>query len=217
MLGADGEIIGVVADAKDQNVTSEIEPQVFMTAPSPEAFGSTIFYVRAVRSAADLLGAVRQTAARVDPLVPIINLRTMRHQVRENLATERYVAAAAGTFATLATLLAVLGLYGVLAYAVAQRSREIGLRFALGAPAHRIRRMVLRQTVTMTSVGVALGVVAAWLLGRAARSVLFGVEAADPLALGGAAAVLAAVTLGAAYFPARRASRVDPIVVLRYE
>ena len=117
----------------------------------------------------------------------------------------------------LATVLAALGLYGVLAYAVAQRSREIALRFALGAPAPRIRRMVLRQIAAMAAVGIVLGTVVAVLLGRAAQSLLFGVAAADPLALAAAAVVLGVVMLGAAYLPARRASRVDPMSVLRYE
>jgi ABC-type antimicrobial peptide transport system permease subunit len=117
----------------------------------------------------------------------------------------------------LATVLAGLGLYGVLAYSVALRSREIGLRFALGAPAARIRAMVLRQVTRMAVIGVALGVAAAWLLGRVAQNLLFGIEASNPVALGAAAAVLAVVTIGAAYIPARRASRVDPMTVLRSE
>jgi ABC-type antimicrobial peptide transport system permease subunit len=105
----------------------------------------------------------------------------------------------------------------LLAYSVAQRSREIALRFALGAPASRIRAMVLRQVGAMASVGVALGIAGALLLGRAARSLLFGVEIVDPVALIAAAIVLACVMLGAAYIPARRASRVNPTVALRYE
>jgi ABC-type antimicrobial peptide transport system permease subunit len=141
----------------------------------------------------------------------------MREQVRENLAEERFFAGASTAFAVLATALAALGLYGVLAYSVAQRSREIALRFALGAPATRIRAMVVRQVGAMAVVGVALGVGGALLLGRAARRLLFGVEAADPIALAGAAVVLTAVMLAAAYIPARRASRIDPMVALRYE
>ncbi len=141
----------------------------------------------------------------------------MEQQVRENLTTERFVAGASTAFAVLGTVLAGLGLYGVLAYTVAQRSREIGLRFALGAPAYRIRRMVVRQVTAMALLGVVLGVIAALLIGQVARSLLVGIEAADPIALAGAAAVLVAVTLGAAYMPARRASRVDPMRALRYE
>ena len=141
----------------------------------------------------------------------------MQEQFRENLATERFAGAAATAFAVLATALAALGLYGVLAYSVAQRSREIGLRVALGAPTSSIRGMVLRQIIGMAIIGTLLGGAAAAVLGRAAQSLLFGVEAQDPLALATAAVVLTAVMLGAAYIPARRATRVDPISVLRYE
>ena len=114
-------------------------------------------------------------------------------------------------------ILGALALVHVAQPAVAQRSREIALRFALGAPAPRIRRMVLRQIAAMAAVGIVLGTVVAVLLGRAAQSLLFGVAAADPLALAAAAVVLGVVMLGAAYLPARRASRVDPMSVLRYE
>jgi len=210
------EIVGVVADATYGNVTGEIEPQLFV-ARSPFGAASTTFYVRVARDPEGLLTAVRERVTRIDPIVPITNLRTMEQQVRENLAVERFIAAAAAGFGVLATVLAALGLYGVLAYSVAQRSREIGLRFALGAPAARIRRMVLEQVTAMAIAGLLLGAVAAWLLGRAAESLLFGVEAADPIALAAAAAVLAAVMLAAAYFPARRAARIDPIVALRHE
>jgi predicted permease len=213
----DAEVIGLVANAKDIDVRGEVEPQAFTRRAPGGAFNSASFYVRGSRRPDDLLSAVRETVARVDPIVPIANLRTMQQQVRENLATERYVAAASTAFAVLATALAGLGLYGVLAYSVAQRSREIGLRVALGAPTGRIRGMVLRQVTGMAVTGIVLGAAAAALLGRGAQSLLFGVKTADPLALAAAVVVLAAVTLGAAYIPARRASRVDPMSVLRYE
>jgi ABC-type antimicrobial peptide transport system permease subunit len=134
-----------------------------------------------------------------------------------SLATERFVAGTSGAFALLATVLAGLGLYGVLAYSVAQRSREIALRVALGSPTGRIRAMVLRQVMWMAITGIVLGGVAAAVAGRAAQNLLFGVQAGDPLMLSAAVAVLTAVTFGAAYIPARRASRVDPMSVLRYE
>jgi predicted permease len=213
------EIVGVVADFRHGSVAADIEPHVFLPrrqSPSTMA-GSATFYARGARAPEDLMNAVRETVARVGPTVPVMNLRTMEQQVRENLSMERFVAGASMAFALLATVLAGLGLYGVLSYSVAQQSREIGLRFALGAPAHRIRGLVFRQVVIMVVVGAAIGAGSAVMLGRAARSLLFGVEAGNPLALAAAAVVLAAVTFGAAYFPARRASRVDPMTVLRYE
>jgi predicted permease len=211
------EIVGLVADAKYDAVTKDVSAQLFVPRRQATALGSATFYIRGARPPEDLMAAVRDTVARIDPTVPITELRTLREQLRENIAVQRFAAGASVAFAALATVLAGLGLYGVLAYSVAQRSREIGLRVALGAPARRIRGMVLRQVATMTSIGVALGAVAAVLLGRAARSLLYDIGAGDPAALAAAAAVLAAVTLAAAYLPARRASRVDPMVVLRYE
>ncbi len=211
------EIVGVVADVKYDNVTDEVEPQVFLPHRQSTTLGAATLYVRGARRPEQLINEVRESVARAAPTVPITDLRTMRQQVRENLATERFVGGASTAFALLATALAALGLYGVLAYSVAQRSREIALRFALGAPAARIRAMVLRQVGVIALLGLALGAVAALLLGRAARGLLYGVEAADPTALIGAAVVLACVMLGAAYIPARRASRVNPIVALRYE
>ena len=208
----DVEIVGMVADAQSDKVTGEIKAQVFR----PTRHGST-FYVRSAQPPEEMLDTIRETVARLDPSVAITRLVTMEEQFLANIGTERFVAGASTGFAVLATVLAGLGLYGVLAYAVAQRSREIALRFALGAPAPRIRRMVLRQIATIAAAGIALGAAAAVLLGRAAQSLLFGVAAADPLTLAGAAVVLAAVMLGAAYLPARRASRVDPMSVLRYE
>jgi predicted permease len=212
------EIVGVVDDMRFGRVTDDIEPQLFMrSAPGMVWAGPATFYVRSARPPDELVNAIRETLTRVDSTRPIANLQTMEQQFRESTAVVRFFTGTAMAFALLATALAAVGLYGVLAYSVAQRSREIGLRFALGAPTGRIRGMVLRQVAGMAVVGVVLGMAAAWLLGRAARSFLFGVEAGDPVALAAAAAVLAVVMLGAAYLPARRASRVDPMTVLRYE
>jgi hypothetical protein len=212
--GENVEIIGLIADAKYGEVTGEIGPQLFQL---PHIFRGPIVYVRSVRSPDELTNAVRAAVARVDPIVPVTDLRTMEQQVRESLVMERFVAGAATTSAVLATVLAGIGLYGVLAYSVAQQSRELALRVALGATAGRIRATVLRQVTAMAVAGVMAGVVLALLLRSAARSLLFGVEAGDPIALAGAAALLAIVMFGAAYPPARRASRVDPMIALRYQ
>ncbi len=212
------EIVGVVDDLRLGRVTDEVEPLLFIrSAPGMVFTGAATFYVRSARPADELVNAIRETVTRVDPTRPVANLQTMEQQFRESTAVVRFFTGTATAFAVLATGLAAVGLYGVLAFSVAQRSREIGLRFALGAPAGRIRAMVLRQVAVMAVIGVVLGIAVSWLLGRAARGFLFGVEAGDPLALAAAAAVLAAVMLGAAYIPARRASRVEPMTVLRYE
>jgi putative ABC transport system permease protein len=212
------QIVGVVDDLRLGRVTDAVEPLLFMrSSPGRVMVGPATFYVRSARPTDELVNAIRETVARVDATRPIANLQTMEQQFRESTAVVRFFTGTATAFALLATALAAVGLYGVLAFSVAQRSREIGLRFALGAPAGRIRAMVLRQVAEMAVIGVVLGMAVAWLLGLAARGFLFGVEAGDPLALAAAAAVLAAVMLGAAYIPARRASRVDPMTVLRYE
>jgi hypothetical protein len=207
------EIVGVIGDLRSSGkVTDEVAPQVFFA-----SVVRTTFYVRSARPPEELMRVIREAVARADPNVSVWNLQTMDQQFRANIATERFFAGTSTAFGVLATALAALGLYGVLAYSVAQRSREIGLRVALGAPTSRIRRMVLRQVAVMAVVGLVLGAAAAALLGRAAQSLLFGVEPDDPFVLAAAAAVLAVVALGAAYLPAWRASHVDPMTVLRYE
>ncbi|MEX2048950.1 MAG: FtsX-like permease family protein [Gemmatimonadota bacterium] len=133
------------------------------------------------------------------------------------MSLDRLISILSAGFAVLATLLAAVGLYGVLAYTVAQRTREIGLRMALGAGEGSVRAMVFKQVGRMTLVGGALGLVGAWFLGRAAESLLYEVEGSDPLVFVGVAVLLGAVAFGAGYLPARRASRVDPMVALRYE
>lgn len=203
------EIVGVVADLR---VTDTVEPRVYF----PATVGSGL-YVRSARAPEDLMNAIQDAVARVDPRRGIAGFRTMEERFLDSIAIERFAAGAASAFAVLATALAALGIYGILAYSVARRSREIGMRFALGATTARVHGMVLRQVMRMAVIGVVLGGLAAWALGLAAQSVLLGIEASDPFALVAAAALLTAVMLGAAYIPARRASRVDPMSVLRYE
>jgi len=210
--GSGPEIIGVVSDVRSGKITGEIQPQLFL----PTRFSST-FYVSGALPATALVDAVRGAINRVDPNMPTERVQMMKQQFQENIATERALTGASAGFAVLATTLAALGLFGVLAHSVAQRSREIGLRYALGAPPARIRGMVMRQVMSIAGVGVVIGGTAAVLLGPGVETVLFGVKAENPLALAAAAVTLVAVTLGAAYVPIRRASRVDPMTVLRYE
>jgi ABC-type antimicrobial peptide transport system permease subunit len=154
---------------------------------------------------------------KLDPHLPIEELRTMEAHVRERTASDLLLAKVAMSFAALATLLAAIGLYGVLAYSVAQRTPEIGVRLALGADAARIRQMIFRHVGRLAIVGVAVGLVGALLLGRYAASLLFRVEGVDPTVMLAAVAVVVFVSLGAAMVPAHRASRIDPARALRWE
>jgi ABC-type antimicrobial peptide transport system permease subunit len=160
---------------------------------------------------------VPATLKRLDGNLPIEDLKTMPQQIRENVYIDRMISMLSTAFAALATLLAAVGLYGVLSYTVSRRTREIGVRMALGADASRVRRMVLGQVAMMTVVGGAIGLAAAVALGKTAQSLLFGLEAHDPVVVAAAIVVLALVALAAGYLPAYRASTVDPIKALRYE
>jgi ABC-type antimicrobial peptide transport system permease subunit len=163
------------------------------------------------------MGSVREIMTRLDPDLPIENLKTLEAQTRENVFLDRMISTLSAAFAMLATVLAAVGLYGVLAYTVAQRTREIGLRMALGAGRANVRAMVLKQVVRMTVAGGVLGIVAAVLIGRAAGSLLFGLAGHDPFVIAGVSGALALVALTAAYVPAQRASRIAPMEALRYE
>lgn len=213
----DIEIVGVVRDAKYDNVKDPISAQLFRPRGQSDRVGTLTFYVRSAGEPDAAADAIRSLMARLDSSLPIMNMRTMDRQIRENLFIDRFMGTLAGALAVIATLLAAIGLYGVLSYMVAQRTREIGLRMALGAPPARLRGMVLTQVSRTGMIGGAVGLGAAVLLGQAASALLFGVQATDPLVLLAAVGMLAAIIFGAGYLPARRASRVDPIIALRAE
>jgi len=215
----DIEIIGLAQNAKYSQVKQEIPPVFFRPyrqGATPEV-GSITFYVRTAGDSTALLSAIPKVVARLDPNIPLEDLRTMAQQVRENVFLDRFISVLSVAFASLATLLAAVGLYGVLAYTVSQRTREIGLRMALGAAPARVRAMVLRQVGSMTIVGGAIGVAAAVALGRLAQSLLFQMQGYDPTVLVASAVSLVLVALGAGFIPAHRASQVDPMTALRYE
>jgi predicted permease len=211
------EIVGVVQNAKYSEVKQEIPPQFFTPYRQDSTIGAVNFYVRTSLEPEQILRTIPAVIAKLDPNLPVEDLKTMPQQVRENVFLDRMIGTLSSAFALLATLLAAVGLYGVLAYTVAQRTREIGVRMALGADGRRVRGMVLRQVGRMTLVGGVIGVAAALALGRAAQSLLFGLEGHDPLVVVLATLVLAAVALAAGYVPALRASRVEPMRALRYE
>jgi predicted permease len=213
----DTEIVGVVADAKYSEVKAEVPPLFFRPYLQDDRLGAIFFYVRTSLDTEALIANIPQVVARLDPNLPVRDLRTMAAQVRENVFLDRTITTLAAAFALLAAVLAALGLYGVLAYTVAQRVREIGVRMALGATPRQVSRMVIGQAAKMTLVGGASGLGGGFGLGRLGQSLLFEIEGLDPIVMLGAAAGLALVAFGAAILPARQASSIDPMRALRYE
>jgi predicted permease len=213
MMSTSGEeldmtIVGVVQDAKYNRVKGEVPPLFFTPYRQDERLGFITFYVRTSLPPAEILRAVPTVIAGLDPNLPVEELKTLDAQVKENIMLDRLISTLSASFAVLATLLA---------FTVAQRTREIGLRMALGAGQDRVRAMVLKQVSGMTILGGIIGVVVALALGRAAQSLLFGLDGWDLPVVGIVAVLLALVAFGAGYLPARRASKVDPMVALRYE
>ena len=213
----DIEIVGLVQDTKYNDVKAEVPPQYFLPYRQNESIDSITFYARSELDARQQLSAIAPLVSRLDPNLPVENLRTMQMQIEENTFGDRFISVLSASFATLATLLAAVGLYGVLAYTVAQRSREIGLRVALGATPGVVRALVLRQMAGMTLIGGVLGLGAALALGRAAESLLFEITGHDPVVLVSAVVLLSLIALGAGSIPAHRASRLDPMEALRAE
>ncbi len=195
----------------------EIPPVYFLPYRQDDQIGFINFYVRTANDPETLLPMMNSVVAKLDANLPVENLKTLPQQVAENVFLDRMISTLSASFAVLATLLAAVGLYGVLAYTVAQRTREIGLRMALGADGARVRGMVLKQVGWMTVIGTVLGLAAAIGLGQLAQSLLFELQGHDPMVLSIAAAVLILVALGAGLIPALRASRIDPMMALRYE
>jgi predicted permease len=213
----DMQIVGLVQNAKYNSVKDEIPPVFYTPYRQDPRVGFMNFYVRSALPPEQVLRSVPTVIARLDPNLPVDELKTLPQQVRENIFLDRMISTMSASFAVLATLLAAIGLYGVLAYTVEQRTREIGLRMALGADGSRVRGMVMKQVGIMLLIGGVVGIAAAVGLGRAAGSLLFGLEGNDPLVIGVATMLLVVVALGAGFVPALRASRVDPMQALRYE
>jgi putative ABC transport system permease protein len=213
----DTTIVGVVEDAKYSEVKQQVPPQFFVPYRQDKGLGAMQVYVRTSGDIVQAASAITAVVKRLDPNLPIEQLEALPDQVRNNTFLDRMITILSAAFAILATLLAAIGLYGVLAYTVAQRTREIGLRMALGAAPDRVRRMVLGQVAVMTLVGALVGLAGALAVGRGAQSILFQMTGADPAVLALSAVALAAVALCAGFIPAHRASRVDPMRALKYE
>lgn len=218
--GADSlniQIVGLVKDAKYSDVKDEIPPLFFMPWRQDARVGSMYFYVKTQLPPEQLLTVIPGVLKGIDATLPVEDLRTMPQQIQQNIFLDRMISVLSAAFAVLATLLAGVGLFGVLSYSVQQRTREIGIRMALGADGAQVRSMVLRQVGTMLLIGGVVGAVAAFGLGRAAQSLLFGLEGHDPLVFTLAVVLLAAIALFAGFVPARRAAQVNPMQALRYD
>jgi putative ABC transport system permease protein len=217
-------VIGVVSDVKNNELANSVKPQVYQAYSQLNdsllalGFGKTmVMAVKAASEPAALTSEVRATVSRLDPELPVTDLRTVRAQVEASLAPEWFQTGLVASFAGLALLLAAIGIYGVVSYAVTQRTREIGVRMALGASQGGVLKLVIGQGMKSVLAGVVLGTAASFALARLMTGFLFGIQPTDWVAFSVAPAVLCAVALAANLAPARRAASVDPMVALRYE
>lgn len=220
IFGADTEIVGVVRDTKYDSIRNATEPTMFlpfMQTSTPLTLGAMYVVARTNVAPAMVTGALRTVIADVDGDVPVSRMKTQTDQIQESLATEFAFTRVLLTFAAFALFLACIGLHGLTAYAVARRTREIGLRIALGAQRANVLWLFLRQVVAVTVVGLAAGIPMTIAGGKAVASLLYGVKPIDPASLAIAAVVMTVVSGLAAYVPARRAARLEPLAALRVE
>ncbi len=210
------EVVGVVRDTRDKGLTADPRPAIYVPLLQQYA-GDMTLHVRTATKAEALLAAIRREVQTLDGQLPVYNLKTLAEQKDGALYAERMAAALLTLFGLLALLLATIGLYGVLSYAVTQRTRELGIRLALGAQPREVLKLVIGQGLRLTLVGLLLGLATAFALTRLLEKLLFGVSATDPLTFAAVALLLAAVAFLACWVPARRAAQVDPLVALRHE
>ncbi len=211
------QIVGLIPDVAYNDAKREPQPVFYLPWMQQGIIGQMYFYVRTRLPTNQVIAAIPAMMKQVDAALPVQELKTMPQQLQENVFLDRMISVLSAAFALLATLLAAVGLYGVLAYSVSQRTREIGVRMALGADGGRMQGMVLRQVGGMVAVGATVGALGAFALGRAARSLLYGLEGHDPVVFAVAVVLLAAVAFAAGWLPARRASRTQPMMALRYD
>jgi predicted permease len=212
------EIIGMVKDAKYKSLREPNRPMFYLPfAQANTGRGQMTLIVRTAEDPALVAVATQREARALDPAMPMFEVETLATQLDASLAQERLVATLSSVFGLLALLLACIGLYGVMAYDVARRIHEIGIRMALGASARQVTQLVLLQTLWLVGIGIVIGLGAALAATRWVKSLLFGLQPHDPMTIGLAVLVLLAVAAVAGYLPARRATRVDPLVALKYE
>jgi predicted permease len=213
----DMEIVGVTEDSLYEGPREGVHRQVFVPFAQSDFPAGVAFYVRTSMDSKSMFRALRRKVQELDGGMPVYEMKTLEGQLDETLSTERLIAMLSAAFGLLATVLAALGLYGVMAFMVARRTKEIGLRMALGAPQAQVVWMVMRETLVLVAAGLAIGIPAALLASKYVSTQLFGVNGTDVASAAVALVILAVVAAGAGYLPARRASTIDPIQALRYE
>ncbi len=211
------EIVGVARDTKYESMRDEVPLEVYQPYHQMPFVLGMYAYVRTARQPEQTFSSIRQVVNNLDPNLPVFQMKTIQAQMEESLITERLVATLSSGFGILATLLAAIGLYGVMAYMVAQRTREIGVRMALGAASGDVLWLVMKDVVILAAIGIAIGLPAAWGLTRMVKSQLYGIQPNDTLTIVAATLGIACVALLAGYVPARRATHVDPMHALRWE
>jgi predicted permease len=211
------EVIGVVKDMKFKNLRDPAPSQVYLPYLQSDNLRSMTYYLRTRLDPRQLMEAVPEQVRRLDPKIPMVDLRTIDDQISRSLTTERLVASLSAVFGGLATVLAMIGLYGVTAFTVARRTREIGIRMALGALQGDVIRMVMREVLMLIGAGIAIGIPLALALGGLVRSQLYGLDPHDPVTVIASTLALATAAAFAGFIPARRASRIDPMQSLRSE
>jgi putative ABC transport system permease protein len=211
------EVVGVVGNVKHDNLAANGVGEIYV----PQYQGSTppwtFLAIRSPTSLASLIPAIRNSLREVAPAEPVYNIRTMQDRLSNSIAPQRLNALALAVFASFALLLATIGIYGVVAFAVEQRSREMGIRLAIGARPVDVLRLVVKQGLTLGLLGVAIGVGGALAMSRIIASLLYGTGAGDPFTYLGVSVTFLAIATVASYVPARRAARLDPGVALRWE
>jgi predicted permease len=207
------QIVGIVANAKYNSLRREVQPTFYI----PNIGGDAFFELRTAGSPAAMIPAVRNIVSHENEDLALFRISTQTQAIDRQISSERITAQLSSFFGLLALVLACLGLYGLLSYEVTQRTREIGIRMAIGAQSHNVVRLVLVKAVALIGAGAVVGIAVALGVTRFLSSFLYGVKAGDPITLIAVAAMLALVALAACYIPARRATKVDPLVALRYE
>jgi len=210
-------IVGVCADTRYANLRDDPPPQFFLPFIQQTEVGGMVYEIHTRLSPEAIVPALRRVVQQVDPDLPLINVRTQDQQIAAATQSERIFAAMTSSFGVLALALAAVGIYGVMAYSVVNRTNEIGIRLALGAQPRQVLRMILREATWISLAGIAVGISAAMVLAQLVKSMLYGLQPADPVSLISGAALLIAVALAASWLPARRAASVQPVEALRHE